>query len=48
MTHCQYIFLGVIRILCNLRWKNSLNYGIFFNYLVYHKDFGWPKSYVAT
>ena len=30
MTHCQYIFLGVIRILCNLRWKNSIKLGYFY------------------
>ena len=44
MIHYQYKFLGVIRILCSLRRKNSFNYGIFFlegnRNFVYHKDFG--------
>ena len=31
MIHYQYKFLGVIRILCNLRRKNSFNEDFFFS-----------------
>ena len=44
MIHYQYKFLGVIRILRNLRRKNSFNYDLFFcretEIFFCHQDFG--------